>query len=465
MNQKYKYLAKHLEILTISNFASKILIFLLVPLYTSILSTTEYGIFDLVVTTVSLLFPLLTANVVDAVMLFSMDKDYSNEEVASIGIKYISISILIVGLGLLVFSQFNIFSNIRKIRVFIFLYYLSYVLNQYFIQYAKGIEKVKEMGIAGVIGTIVMIGANILFLVVIKAGLSGFFIANIFAQAIPASYLFFRLQFWKILRSLSKNRQLEKQMIFYSLPLVCTSLGWWVNNAADKYVVTWLCGVTANGILSVSYKIPSIINTLQGIFNQAWQISAVKEYGEMDMASFYGKTFTYLNVMMCIACSGLILLTKPLAHFLYAKDFYAAWQYAPYLLISSTLNFASGFIGPILAAKKDSKSMAMAAVYGAIVNIILNIALVYLMGIQGATTATVVSSLVIYCVRKHSVKNELKVESYWKVLLTWGLLMLQSVAEIYTSAWYTEIGIIIILITVNRSALREILRIFFKKVG
>ena len=109
--------------------------------------------------------------------------------------------------------------------------------------------------------------------------------------------------------------------------------------------------------------------------------------------------------------------------------------------------------------------MAMAAVYGAIVNIILNIALVYLMGIQGATTATVVSSLVIYCVRKHSVKNELKVESYWKVLLTWGLLMLQSVAEIYTSAWYTEIGIIIILITVNRSALREILRIFFKKVG
>ena len=185
----------------------------------------------------------------------------------------------------------------------------------------------------------------------------------------------------------------------------------------------------------------------------------------MNMDSIYGKTFTYLNVMMCIACSGLILLTKPLAHFLYAKDFYAAWQYAPYLLISSTLNFASGFIGPILAAKKDSKSMAMAAVYGAIVNIILNIALVYLMGIQGATTATVVSSLVIYCVRKHSVKNELKVESYWKVLLTWGLLMLQSVAEIYTSAWYTEIGIIIILITVNRSALREILRIFFKKVG
>lgn len=461
MNQKYKYLAKHLGILTISNFASKILVFLLVPLYTSILSTTEYGIFDLVVTTVSLLFPLLTANVVDAVMLFSMDQDYSNEEVASIGIKYISISIFIVGLGLLVFSRFNIFSNIKNIRVFIFLYYLSYVLNQYFIQYAKGIEKVKEMGIAGVIGTLVMIGANILFLVVIKAGLPGFFIANILAQAIPAVYFFFRLKFWKVLGSLRKNKQLEKEMIFYSLPLVCTSLGWWVNNAADKYVVTWFCGVTANGILSVSYKIPSIINTLQGIFNQAWQISAVKEYGEMDMASFYGKTFTYLNVMMCIACSGLILLTKPLAHFLYAKDFYAAWQYAPYLLISSTLNFASGFIGPILAAKKDSKSMAMAAVYGAIVNIILNIVLVYYMGIQGATIATVISSLVIYCVRRRSVKNELKIKSYWKVLLTWGLLVFQSATEIHTSAWFAEIGIIIILLLVNGDILREILEMFF----
>ena len=52
-----------------------------------------------------------------------------------------------------------------------------------------------------------------------------------------------------------------------------------------------MLGVASNGLLSVSYKIPQIINTLQGIFTQAWQISAVKEYGEEDTSKFYGNTF------------------------------------------------------------------------------------------------------------------------------------------------------------------------------
>ena len=75
--KKSEYLLKNMGILTLSNFASKILVFLLVPIYTSILSTEEYGSYDLAVSTATLLFPILTLNIVDAVMRFSMDKDYS----------------------------------------------------------------------------------------------------------------------------------------------------------------------------------------------------------------------------------------------------------------------------------------------------------------------------------------------------------------------------------------------------
>ena len=77
MNTKAKYLIKNTGILTISNFSSKILVFLLVPLYTSVLSTAEYGTYDLAISTVTLLYPILTVNIVDAVMRFAMDKKYS----------------------------------------------------------------------------------------------------------------------------------------------------------------------------------------------------------------------------------------------------------------------------------------------------------------------------------------------------------------------------------------------------
>lgn len=70
MNSKYKYLIKNTGILAISNFSSKLLVFFLVPIYTSVLSTAEYGTYDLAMSTVLLLYPVLTVNIVDGVMQF-----------------------------------------------------------------------------------------------------------------------------------------------------------------------------------------------------------------------------------------------------------------------------------------------------------------------------------------------------------------------------------------------------------
>ena len=144
--KKSEYLLKNMGILTLSNFASKILVFLLVPIYTSILSTEEYGSYDLAVSTATLLFPILTLNIVDAVMRFSMDKDYSKEKIACIGMKFISFSVILFGLGMFILDRFLLLPDIHGLELFVFLYYSSYAFNQFLIQFAKGLEKVKDMG-------------------------------------------------------------------------------------------------------------------------------------------------------------------------------------------------------------------------------------------------------------------------------------------------------------------------------
>ena len=172
--KKSEYLLKNMGILTLSNFASKILVFLLVPIYTSILSTEEYGSYDLAVSTATLLFPILTLNIVDAVMRFSMDKDYSKEKIACIGMKFISFSVILFGLGMFILDRFLLLPDIHGLELFVFLYYSSYAFNQFLIQFAKGLEKVKDMGVAGVISTIITLVANILFLLVFNWGVNWF---------------------------------------------------------------------------------------------------------------------------------------------------------------------------------------------------------------------------------------------------------------------------------------------------
>ena len=76
MGSKYSYLSKNVLLFAIGSFAPKILTLILVPLYTSFLSTEEYGIADLMNTTILLLIPILTVDMADAVMRFALDEKY-----------------------------------------------------------------------------------------------------------------------------------------------------------------------------------------------------------------------------------------------------------------------------------------------------------------------------------------------------------------------------------------------------
>ena len=110
---RYKYLLKNIGLLTLSNFATKLLSFFLVPLYTNVLTTAEYGTYDLFNTTIGVLLPILTLNIQDAVMRFSMDARYSKKAIVTVATKYLLISNLLVS-GILVCNYVIDFSAVVK---------------------------------------------------------------------------------------------------------------------------------------------------------------------------------------------------------------------------------------------------------------------------------------------------------------------------------------------------------------
>ena len=78
---KYKKLLSNSLVFTIGNLGSKLLVFLLVPLYTYAMTPQEYGMADLYQTTANLLLPLITMNVFDATLSFAMEKSMTKESV------------------------------------------------------------------------------------------------------------------------------------------------------------------------------------------------------------------------------------------------------------------------------------------------------------------------------------------------------------------------------------------------
>ena len=396
---KYKYLAKNIGLLTLSSFATKLLSFFLVPLYTNILTTTEYGINDLFLTTIGILIPVLTLNIQEAVLRFSIDKKYDKSKVLSVGIWYLISGSFIIIAFLIINGIFGFFELFDRYAIFFFLMFFSQALTGILTSYIRGKDNIFDLSISSILNAAIIIVCNILFLVVFRWGLIGYFLANIIGPLVQCTYLSTKGKILNNKRLFKYDYGISKEMLTYSRPLILNAIGWWLNNAADKYVVIYFLGLAENGIYSVAGKIPSILNIFQGIFAQAWTLSAVKDYDPEDKSGFFASTYATYNCFMTLGCSAIIVIDKLLAKLLYANDFFEAWRYVPWLTIAIVFGSLAGYLGGFFSAVKDSKMFAESTLIGSFFNIVVNFALTPISGTMGAAIATCASYVTVWVIR------------------------------------------------------------------
>lgn len=456
---RYKYLFKNIGLLTLSNFTTKFLSFFLVPLYTNLLTTTQYGTYDLFNTTIGVLLPILTLNIQEGVMRFALDKNFNRKAIVTVSVKYLLIANLLIILGLFLNSFFNISPVINEYGIFLFLMFFVQSLSGVLTCYIRGIDRIADLSVSSIFSSLITIILNILFLLAFRWGLSGYFLANIIGPLVQCFYLVIRADIIQNIKFRDNYEEENDKMLRYSKPLIANSIAWWVNNASDRYVVIFFCGLAQNGIYSVASKIPSILNIFQSIFNQAWTLSAVQDFDREDKNGFFTNSYNIYNFGMVMIASGLIFVDKILAKFLYAKEFYIAWEYVPFLLISIVFGALSGYIGGIFSAVRNSKIFAVSTIIGAAINIAMNIALVPFIGAMGAAIATAVSYFVVWAVRMKHVKKYIRLRIKLKRdILSYFILVIQAIVLLFILdsfiLYSSQMILIILLILLYKKELK-----------
>lgn len=484
---KYKYFTGNLALFTISNFVSKILVFLLVPFYTNVLTTADYGIADVMQTTLLLLVPALTLNMGEAALRFGIDRSERRADILRAGIKYVVRACIIVAVVCAVSCVFVK----PQIRWYLFLFIFLFMTNslyEFLILFFQGCEKVKIVVCGSVSSTIILIVSNIVFLLVIKIGLNGYLLSQMLAF-LGASFIMLSLgrkfmpDIVTAARTLKGSKpaesedtegngdDFEKELVSYGIPMIAYSTGSWINNAADRYLVSAIKGVAVNGVYGVAYKIPAILTVFQRIFAQAWQMSATKSYEDDNSAEFFSTMYMVYNTFMVIGCSFLILTVRLLAFLMFKKDFYGAWQYVPPLLISVVFGALTGFLGSICLAFKDSKAMGFATGLGAVVNIVLNLMLIPRYSAMGAAIATGISYFLMYFIAYLKVSKYVKLDvKIFRDYAAYILLVLEAVMMIMGSSLhfknvtvYVSSGVIFLMIVIIN--IREINTVIRKLIA
>lgn len=466
MKNKYSLLFKDTMLFILSTFLPKAISFFLVPLYTNKLTTLEYGVVDILSTTISFLIPILTLCISDAVLRFTIENKEDNKPY-QLALKFAIVGFIILILLLFMNFTLNIFSIQWNYQLYFILNYILLVVYSINMAYLRATDRVMLLSIVSIVNTFVTVFANVITLAVLDWGIFGYLFSNIFGLFITNLIIFKKIFNKKLLSGFNENNsKLLNQMVSYSAPLVASGIAWWVNSASDRYFVSYICGMAANGIYSVAYKIPTILQMLQGVFYQSWLLSLYREYQKEDSKIYISKIYDLYTSSMVLTCSLLIVLTIPLAKILYAKDFFEAWRYVPFLLISVVFIANAGFYESILTLFRKTKTVAITTVIGAVSNIALNYILIKEIGPLGAAIATAVGYFIMWITRIFSVNELFSFYVSWKKhIVLFSLLIIQAIVMVKYENIYLCVILFLFIVIINLKTIWTVFNVIFKKIS
>ena len=463
---KYKNLISNTVIFAIGSFGSKLMMFLLVPLYTGVLATSEYGVATLLADTANMILPIVTVSMYHGILRFGLDRATHKSDVFTV-----AMTVNMIGFGgfitlypLLKYVVFvGRFQPLGDHILLLYFYVFASSMNSLCGCFVRAKGQVKLYAVDGIFNTACLVGCNLLFLLVFKWGVVGYILSTIIADALSTVFLFFTAGLKRYIRFGHVEKGTYRKMIVFSLPMIPNSLFWWVTNLSDRFMITGMISSSANGIYSAAAKLPNLINTIAGIFSQAWQMSAITEYDRND-SRFYGKVFAVYQTVVFLSGGFLIFLTKPIISVWLDDAYYSAWEYVPFLVLSIVFSCFAGFYSSIyMAMKKNVRSM-LTTMLGAISNVALNLLLIPRIGIQGAAVATFFSYLIVYVTRAVDISRLYRFQdSSGKVVVNTLIVLAESLTLLYYRGNFYILGTaeFLLLILFNAPELINITKQFW----
>ena len=465
-NKRNKVLLKGTIIYAIGNFGTKILSFLIVPLYTFYISPADLGAYDILVSTVSLLSPMITLRISEATyrwMIQGLDNDINCLSATyNLLFRNCAITFLLIAVT-------NYFIPIWNWQYFASILVLDRIL-ECLQKVLRGVKNQKLYAFSGVFYTALFVFLNLYLICYIKMGVVALLQSTVISQLATILLIVICEKRLRTYKPLKNYKSLRKKMIKYSAPLVPSALSWWVMGASDRYIIRFFLGSTANGIYAVACKFPSILTTIFVMFNNAWTDLALAELRAGNSTKEYTKKIFREMYMIAFGLTlVLIPATKVITQFILGNAYVTASVYIGFLYLGSVFQGFSAFCSIGYLQDDKTNGAAISSLYGALVNVAIDLLLIKYIGLFAAAISTFVGFFVMWIVRVRHVREKFPVEinkrEFYFYLI---VLLLLATFSIWSTIWIdivlTVIASICFILT-NRKYLKHILLRYIHKNG
>ncbi|QGU01012.1 Polysaccharide biosynthesis protein [Corynebacterium kalinowskii] len=411
-------LIKNTVILAFGKFSSQIIVFLMLPLYTSYLSPNEYGVVDLVVTYAALLAPTLTIQMEMAVFRFLIENRENKPGITKVITNALSVAIALTIICLSISIVVNIFVDIPHFYLILCIIVAAFFAG-FLLQTSRGLGKNLNYAIASILTGLTTVISNVMLIVVYKLGATGMLVSLLLSYLIPIIYLLISLKFWQYLNFSTLEKTYRSKLIRYSAPLVPNGVAWWVINAADRTIILFALGLAANGVYAVSTRFAMIYSAVFAIFSMSWTESASVHIRSEQRDRYFTETID--SALRFFGSVGvLIIAVLPFVFTLFvAENFREAYLYIPLMMIGAVLNSIVGLYGGIYVALKKTGKVATTSVFATVISLAINLVFIKVFGLFAAASAGGIAFLAMAIYRHFDLQKFVAVRFRFQTL---GLL-------------------------------------------
>lgn len=404
---KEDQLIKNTAWLTVCSLINKGLLFVMIPFFSRWLSTEDYGTFDVLSTYVSLLIPILTLACTDAIFRLSIDAKEKQASYIFSGFVLFVFNLLI---ACVVIFATGVSAGWPTVIPFIGLL-IGETADNFIQGYLRAIKKLNLYAIGKSINTILIIIFVTIFVLFCDLGLWGITFGYALGYLVGDVFLLVITKFNRYCRRSNFSFSSLKEMIRYSLPLIPNNISWWVVNVSDRTIINLFLGAAANGVYAIAYKIPNLCSAIFGVFGVSWQEAAIDALDDENRVKFYNTVYNRLLGIILSICIGILSCSYILFNFVFDVKYVEARLYAPILVTAIIITSLSTFFGGIQISLKQPGKNGISTVIGAVINVLINLALIKTMGLYAACISTVVSDFAVYAIRKYQLREYVIIES------------------------------------------------------
>lgn len=461
-------LAKNTIILAIGTFLPKLASFITLPILTGKLTKESYGTYDLIVVLVSLFLPAVTLQIQTAAFRFLIDIRDKKDKVKSI-ITNITAFIIPVSIIALLILYFCLYKIDFEVRILICLYYFLDIFGNSSRQIVRGLSENLKYSLSAIINSVAQLVFVVVFVWYFEIGLLGGVLALAVAELISVLYLFFSAKIYKFLDFKMISIKEIKRMLAYSWPMVPNSMSMWVMRVSDRLVITFFMNVSANAVYAVANKIPQLLTLAQTTFTMAWQENASIVSKDEDADRYYSDMYKTMFDLMAGAMCMIIAFVPLLFIILVRGDYSEAYNQIPILLLGMFFYAMSAYLGGIYVAYMKTKSVGITTMIAAVLNVVIDVALIHFIGLYAASLSTLMSYVFLFFYRLIDVRKIIKIQYDLKhMILVFVFMTLVSILCVLQNSIVNIFNFVlatVVFLALNRQFLTLVFNMIKKKVA